>query len=333
MIMRQRQLLSLVITAYTTERLSDIYELLESVKNQTYKNMEVIFVTERSQSLFEKVKAYAEEKAIPNMMVAFNDGELGASAARNLGIKEARGEIIAFVDDDVVLFPDWAEEMVKTYHDDSIIGMAGSALPLWEDESMSWLPEEFYWVISCTAFTGWDELRDTRNAWTMNSSFRREAFDLGELFLTRIGPGNVERYREFAEDEELTFRIKRRTGRRVVYNPMVKVRHRVYKNKLTLKFIANYAYWIGLTRPVLNRLYPKDDASGSPLDVEHQLLKRIFIRLFPQILKGFFKNPIIAWRKLSVTVIALSFVAFGYFSYSFQSLFSRRKSIIYEGEA
>ena len=35
--------LSLVITAYTTDRLGDIYELLESVKNQTLKNMETIF--------------------------------------------------------------------------------------------------------------------------------------------------------------------------------------------------------------------------------------------------------------------------------------------------
>lgn len=328
MSMRQSPLLSLVVTSYTTERLNDIFELLESIKNQTYTNIETIFVAERSTELFERVKDYAEEKAIANMMVVFNDGEPGASAARNLGIKEARGEIIAFVDDDALPFPDWAQEMVQAYQDDSIIGVAGSALPLWEAESMSWFPEEFYWVISCTAFTGWDELRDTRNAWTMNSSFRREAFDLGELFLTETGPGNVRRYREFAEDEELTFRIKRRTGKRIVYNPRVKVRHRVYKHKLTLGFIANYAYWIGLTRPVLKRLYPKDDAGGNPLEVERQLLKRIFTKLFPDILKNFFSHPVIAWRKLRVTITALCFVALGYFAGFLSSPFNRHKTKI-----
>jgi GT2 family glycosyltransferase len=233
-----------------------------------------------------------------------------------LGIKEARGDIIAFVDDDALTFPDWAEEMIKTYHDDSIIGMAGSVIPLWEDESISWLPEEFYWIVSCTAFTGWNELRDTRNAWTTNSSFRREAFDKGGFFLTETGPAKAKgrQWRGFAEDEELTFRIRRRTGRRVVYNPKVRVRHRVYKHRLTLRSIASNAYWIGLTRPELKRLYPKDNAGRNALDLEHQLLKRIFTKLLPNILKNFFIHPIIALRKLQVTITALSFVALGYSS-------------------
>jgi hypothetical protein len=63
------------------------------------------------------------------------------------------------------------------------------------------------------------------------------------------------------------------------------------------------------------------------LNAEHQLLKRIFVRLFPDIAKGFFKNPFNSWRKLRVTVIALSFVALGYFPYPFAGLFTRRKPV------
>ena len=33
-----------------------------------------------------------------------------------MGIKQASGDIIAFVDDDVLLYPDWAENMVKAFH-------------------------------------------------------------------------------------------------------------------------------------------------------------------------------------------------------------------------
>jgi cellulose synthase/poly-beta-1,6-N-acetylglucosamine synthase-like glycosyltransferase len=194
--------------------------------------------------------------------------------------------------------------------------MAGSAIPLWEDESLSWLPEEFYWLISCTAFTGWNKLRDTRNAWGNNSSFRREAFDLGGLFLTEAGAARGidkgRRWRGLAEDEELTLRIKKRTGKRVVYNPKVKVWHRAYKHRLTFRSIANDAYWIGLTRPILSRLYPKGDASENPLHIEHQLLKCIFTKLLPDILKNFFIQPVVAWHKLRVTVIVLTFVAIGY---------------------
>ncbi|MDD3678609.1 MAG: hypothetical protein PHD14_05220, partial [Dehalococcoidales bacterium] len=54
--------LSLVITSYTTERLNDIYELLDSIKEQTYRNMETIFVVERSQELRDKLNDYIKEK-------------------------------------------------------------------------------------------------------------------------------------------------------------------------------------------------------------------------------------------------------------------------------
>jgi glycosyltransferase involved in cell wall biosynthesis len=164
----KQPLLSIIITSYTIERSRDIYELMNSIKAQTYPNIETIFVAESSAELFDKVKIYAAENNNINITVVFNDGEPGLSAARNLGIKEAKGDIIAFVDDDTVLFNDWAEEMVKTYTDDSIIGVTGPAFPLWEDEEAGkWFPEEFYWVISCTAWSGWSDVRRVRNAWGM----------------------------------------------------------------------------------------------------------------------------------------------------------------------
>ena len=135
--MPEKPSLSLVVTAYTVERLKDIFELIDSIKAQSYPDIETVFVAERSDALFDSVRDYMNEKAIPKARVVFNRGERGLSAARNLGIREASGDIIAFVDDDVVLFPNWAEEMVKTYDDDSVIGVTGPAFPLWEQESMN----------------------------------------------------------------------------------------------------------------------------------------------------------------------------------------------------
>ena len=95
--MAEQPLLSIIITSYTMERMRDISELLESVKKQAYPRIETIFVAERSKELCEGVKACAREKDLPDVVVVFNDGESGLSAARNLGIKHARGDIIAFV--------------------------------------------------------------------------------------------------------------------------------------------------------------------------------------------------------------------------------------------
>ncbi|MFA7218313.1 MAG: glycosyltransferase, partial [Dehalococcoidales bacterium] len=69
--------LSLVITSYTTERLNDIYELLDSIKQQTYQNMETIFVVERSQELRDKLNDYIKEKKIDRVRIVFSDKKLG----------------------------------------------------------------------------------------------------------------------------------------------------------------------------------------------------------------------------------------------------------------
>lgn len=307
--MAKQPLLSVVITSYTTERLNDIYELLDSLKTQSYPNLETIFVAERSTELHDRIKSYAQEGGIPNPVVIFNDGEPGLSAARNLGIEQATGEIIAFVDDDVVLFPDWAEEMVKAHEDDSVIGVTGPAFPLWDDESMSWFPEEFYWIISCTGWSGWNEVREMRNAWGMNMSFKREAFEQCGLFLNEFGfhKGPI------AEDNEFSLRVRIQTGKPMIYCPTVRVRHRVHKYRLSQQFIRERAYWIGHSRRMLRKLYPEVDSGGDSLGQEHQLLRRIFGRLFPNIMRGFFTNPVIAWRRLSVTITALFFVTLGYY--------------------
>ncbi|MBA7661603.1 hypothetical protein ES703_69623 [subsurface metagenome] len=322
--MAGRPLLSVIITSYTTERLGDIYELLDSIKTQTYPGVETIFVAERLTELLDKVKAYASNKDTLSLKVIFNSGEPGLSAARNLAIREAKGDIVAFVDDDVVLSPDWAEEMIKAYQGDSIIGVTGSALPLWEDESMSWLPEELYWIISCTAWCQWNEVREVRNAWGMNMSFRREAFEQCGLFFNEFGfhKGPI------AEDNEFSQRVKAKTGKNIIYCPRVRLWHRVHKYRLSPQFIKERAYWIGRSRRMLLRFYPEAEKGKDLLSQEHQLLRRIFTRLFPNILKTFFTNPVIAWRKLVATVVALTFITLGYYSYLLPPLFNRQKATI-----
>lgn len=329
--MVEQPLLSIVITAYTLDRLKDVRELLDSIKAQTYANIETIFVVEHLRELYDQVEDYSRERSIPNIKVIFNEGESGASAARNLGIKQAKSDIIAFVDDDAVLFPDWAEEMVKTLEDSSIIGVTGPALPLWADGVASWFPEEFYWIISCTSFFECSETREVRNVWLQNASFRREAFELAGLIDVGLGPrdstqgfkGREIKEGVISEDVELSLRVKRVTGKRIVYNPSVRIKHKVHSQRLKPGYIRRWAYWMGYSKHKLKKLYPGVDAD--PLSQEHQLLKRIFVRLFPNILKAVFTNPIIAWRKLWVTLIALFFVALGYFSHFFQSIFREER--------
>lgn len=306
--MAEQPLLSVVVTSYTTQRLGDILELLDSIKAQTYPQIELTFVAERSRELYEQLKRYGEEKAVPNFRVLFNSGETGLSAARNLAILEAKGDIIAFVDDDVVLFPDWAEEMVKTFDNTSVIGATGPAVPLWEDGRMAWLPEEFYWLVSCTAWTGWDKITEARSAWGMNMSFRSQAFQECGLFDNRHG------YHKgaFAEDIEFSFRVKTITGKRILYNPKARVWHRVHRYRLGWRFVAERSFWIGRSRRMLQMVYRREPGSESFLHTERNLLKQIVTNLLPQIFRNFLRSPRVAWRRLSITLLSLLSVTLGY---------------------
>ena len=132
--MSEPLLLSISTTCYTTERLKDIIDLLDSIERQTYNNIEIIIVVEKSEELLDLVKKYVLENIHRPSRVIFNDGEKGLSAARNLGYKNAKGTIVAFIDDDATLFPDWATETMKTYSNTSIIGITGPILPFWQGE-------------------------------------------------------------------------------------------------------------------------------------------------------------------------------------------------------
>ena len=314
-------LLSVVVTAYTMERLDYIRELLDGIKVQTYPRVETIFVVERSRELLDQIRGYAEEKVIPGVKVIFNEGENGASAARNLGITQAMGDIIAFLDDDAVAFPDWAEEIVATYGDNSIIGVTGPALPLWENEGMAWFPDELSWLISCTSWLECRELSPMRNIWLQNGSFRREAFTTAGLLNVGLGPqdsvqgfkGRELKNGVISEEVELSLRVRAATGKAIVYNPRVRVRHRVEARRLKSSYIRQWSYWTGYSKHKLKRLYPQ--AGADTFQQEHRLLGRILRRLVPNIMKTFLTHPVVAWRRLKVTVTALLFVALGYYSH------------------
>lgn len=305
--------LSIVVTAFTTERIEDIYAMLDSIKAQTYPDIDTVFIIERSAELLDMVSTYVGEKGIAPVNVIFSEDKLGLSGARNLGIDHAGGDIIAFIDDDVVLFPYWAENMVNAYHDSSIIGVTGPGLPLWETDELKWLPEEMYWIVSTTAFTGWDREKSVRSAWGMNMSFRREAFGHCR-FSTNFGQtsGGKEAWKAGpVDDAEFSINLRMLTKKDIMYNPDVKVYHRVYTYRLSDKFVKGQSYWQGYSKALLKKMYP-NDMDTKNLVKEFDLLKRIVFGLIPRSIAGLVTSPGLSWKRLKLTTRVLWYVALGY---------------------
>ena len=106
--MNQNPLISVVIPAFNREK--TITYCLNSVLAQTYENMEVIVVDDCStDNAVEVVKGYIDLR-VRCIVLEKNSG---AQAARNRGIKEAKGDWIAFQDSDDEWLPDKLERQVK----------------------------------------------------------------------------------------------------------------------------------------------------------------------------------------------------------------------------
>ena len=98
-------LISVVIPAYNAGQFLD--ETLESVLSQTYENWECIIVNDGSTDNTESIaKKWCEKDA---RFCYFYKENSGVSDTRNLGIKEARGEYIAFLDADDLYMPNFLD--------------------------------------------------------------------------------------------------------------------------------------------------------------------------------------------------------------------------------
>jgi hypothetical protein len=191
---------------------------------------------------------------------------------------------------------------------------------------MSWFPNEFYWIFSCT-YINWNEKKEVRNGYATNLSFRREAFDCCGLFKTSLearGLPKSDWQQPGGEETEFCLRVKHKTGKRILYHPEVKVKHRVYDYRLSTRFIARRAYWEGYAKAILNRLYRS--CNKNVLNPEYQLLRHILFRLIPELLKLIVLQPITALRKLWITLTVLIFVGLGYSISSLRTIFISEKN-------
>lgn len=109
-------LVSVIIPAYDVANF--IGEALESAFAQTFTDYEVIVVNDGSPDTSELERTLAPYLS---RLVYLKQENRGVSAARNTGIRAARGSLIAFLDGDDVWFPNYLEVQVKRIQADPSI--------------------------------------------------------------------------------------------------------------------------------------------------------------------------------------------------------------------
>ena len=107
-------LVSIIIPAYNEEEV--IENCIKTLKNQTYKKIEIIFVDDGSTDrTLEIVNRFEEVKIL-------KQNHQGPGNARNLGAKNAKGEILSFVDADMTFDKNFIQNLIKPIIEENEIG-------------------------------------------------------------------------------------------------------------------------------------------------------------------------------------------------------------------
>jgi GT2 family glycosyltransferase len=270
--------ISLIICTHQTRRYSDFVEAINSLLTQNYENTEIIVVVDGNEELYEKISEN-ENKNIDK--IVFNEKNLGLSESRNRGIKEANGDVIAFFDDDAVADENWLEEIVRMYEEKEAIAAGGKLLPKWETKKPNFLPEEYYWLVGATHKGFPEKVTEVRNTFGSNLSFKADV--LRELGGFRSEMGVKGKGLLQGEETELCERMRNKFGKGVIYNPKAVVYHKVFPERLRMRFLLRRAFWQGYSKRVMKEL-------GYSIDEERDFVRNLIFKSIPERLKPSLTN-------------------------------------------
>ena len=154
----------------------------------------------------------ARIKAYPVTYVFERAGH-SAAAARNRGLQEASGEILAFTDADCVAAPSWLRHGVAGFADAQIGSVAG--------DIHGYPPET-------TAQRYVEERRALSQAWAMTEAFRPYAQTASAFYRTSVLDriGTFDPVLKVGEDADLAWRMQERLGLQVAFRPESVVFHK-----------------------------------------------------------------------------------------------------------
>ncbi len=296
---------SVVICTYSQDRKPSLLRAVASARNQLLRPREIIVVVDQNQDLASTLPAMLPS----DVSLVFNRGPSGLSGARNTGVQQSQGEVVAFLDDDAWAEPDWLASLTAGFHQPEVFGVGGRVVPIWPEAGRpSWFPEELDWVVGCS-YAGLPVSTDqrVRNVIGCNMAFRKSVFDGVGYFRNSLG--RVGKTTGQAEETDLCLRIARSIPWAIIrYEPRATVYHDVAINRTTLQFLLVRSYNEGYWKGHLRRL--QDGAANGVLSSESHYLRHLLVDFFPTRLSHM--NRVQNLAQLAATSLSVTAVGVGY---------------------
>jgi GT2 family glycosyltransferase len=191
------------------------------------------------------------ESLAPRVRVIHEPVE-GLSRARNAAIAHARGDTVAFLDDDAVAMPGWAAAVARAFERTGAWCVGGRVLPEWPGDEPVWLDGRLRYLLGLLDLGS--EIRLLSGPvfpCGANMAVRRFALDRVGRFRESLGrrPGSL-----LSGEEIDLFQRVVRAGGTVVYVPDAAAHHIVPASRLRPEFLRHRAWWEGNTLARLHRL-------------------------------------------------------------------------------
>lgn len=237
--------LSVIFCTYNREKY--LYNALKSIAKQDfpYQDYEIVMVNNNSTDSTESIcKKFQEDYPQVEFHYILETNQ-GLSYARNRGVKESKGDILVFVDDDATVFEFYLSSIKLFFeaHPD-VAACGGPIVPVYEIDKPKWLSHYTEQLIGGALYEG-DKVKPFRNGKYPgggNSAFRKEVFEKYGLFnvkLGRKGTGLIG-----AEEKDLYDRLTK-GGEAFYYLPLMGIHHYIPEKKLSESHFRELTYSIG----------------------------------------------------------------------------------------
>jgi glycosyltransferase involved in cell wall biosynthesis len=201
----------------------------------------------------------------PDLLRYVFEPQPGKSFALNTGVREAQGDVLAFLDDDVTVEPTWLQNLTASLQEGEWAGVGGRTLPAQTFSPPRWLsieePHNLGGVL-CALFDLGDQPRELDRApYGTNMAFQKKMFQKYGLFRTDLGPSPNRETPRPNEDTEFGRRLMA-AGECLRYEPSAVVYHEVPQDRLKKEYFL--AWWFDYGRAATREVGKRPDIWGIP---------------------------------------------------------------------
>ncbi len=237
--------MDITVILCTHNRCQDLARALESVAASELPQStkwEVLVVDNNSS---DQTRALVEEfsRRNPGRFRYVFEPEPGKSHALNTGIREAHGEILTFMDDDVTVESTWLKNLTASLHEGIWVGAGGPIVPQWPVSTPRWLSKEG--PHPRHGFPGFDLGPEPQDMPCppigTNMALRKSVFEQFCGFRTDLGVSPIRPTPPVREDTELGWRLIS-AGKRLRYEPSAVVNHLLPQAKMKKGYLLGRAF-------------------------------------------------------------------------------------------